>query len=740
MNKRLITGMAVGAGLIGSANSEAAASASERCAPIYDEVNQGQLSPALQQAIGRFNTKHAGVNVQILDNAKDRGIQSIDDARDYLTSTSEECNWDETSAVQVFISNRPKLWNVRQFGKVDDDITDSAMKKAEKSFINDLRDPETSQQEDVARLLDNINPYIPNSKSEAKDGGKLPVTYLGYGLLGILAIGGATLGGLRIQRGRNFKKTYLDGYTSLDNMSVKLNDTHTNTTDSLQYVPADDAIDLRQADKAVSEHLVTVDDAQNQYQTTYKRQRLQLWPDLQGLRRDKADLVDAVLKEGEHWNNVATTHLQELDHHMVNLEKMFTDLGALVDNLNISSEGLKSSGWDIGNYDSLVDTYAKLSHTVKAQREEGYIEKPADSIDAALPSMKSLLNSLKTLPERRYSIDAKVIRQEASIVTSQQTATETADKLDKLRQTYNPNCYEDLDDIDRQLSEITSQMNSLHTDASAERQQKSLSSIEKAESLAAQFDSKAGEITNLSDQVSARIQQLGNIVKELPSVITSLDLSLESTQEYAFTLYKDDVEDEVRSTIKNLVKSYNSFKDSDLKAGQPDYLAIDKTTKAYRNSIQQAMDTAKKQKQEMDSLRSESLRLSSIVNANLNSTRSYIASHQSDIGGLVSLSNFSEVTADTTLNRQNLVNQVTQLNSLKKRIDSAKKEAQAAVQRAEAEREAAAVLAAAAAEAARQSSYNASSYSSFTDTGGSYGGGSDYGGSYGGGSDSGGSW
>ncbi len=741
MNKKFLglggaIAFTVGSAFVGS--PEARAEEPYHCVSVYDETMSG-VSPALQRVIDAYAAKQIAIHVEI-DKQAPSGVSTAPDIANYQTKKAQACGYAGTAYVDVSLMLDKRQYNVQKDGKADQEVATNAVQAATTQFQSDLRDTTTPYQDDVATLLETVNPDSQKPQNqptknpstqpsmqpenttptfEMPDIPVIPMLYTG----GILVVLGAV--GVRARR-QHVLRTMYDGAVgdleSETTESAKLSDA---IGQALQNRPSDDVGELKSAAAQLMTQAASLEDGQATARRVHGQSRRQMWPSLEdatSIADEMGKLVRATAGKRAEVQQLLEADTQQKDK----LSERVDEFNSLCVSLQETIENLRSSDWDVTDAAAKLDEFSKLQSDIQQQCMQGYVKKPTQIIEKHLEDVRTLNDELIPLQDDRDRVDDSIAEQQAGIVALTETATLAQAKLESLKNQYSPSCYEDILNEVADLGVQLVQLGEVQQSAKAGVGQKSIAALRKSEELVAEFTKISTGIQNTADAVETRRIKLVTIKENLPAAVAQLDDTFEAVRKYAFETYDADVEDSTRQAIQKATDDFKKYKAEDISAEKPEYLKIEEKNETFTQRCDALALQARKEKAEMDGLRTNLANLQQQATDEYENYQEYVRLHSGDVG-VASTFNIPSVSG-SGLRRLELREANTDFNKLVAKIQTARRDAQEAVRSAEEERrrqEAARLAALAAAEAERQAEIRRQSEaSSPTNIGGGWSGGS----------------
>lgn len=697
---------------------------SPECATVYDQSKPGQVTPELEQAIGRFIRQGIDIHVQIFEDSRSQGIVSQTDGRNYTDALAERCDWRNPSSVNILISENPRVLDVYEQGAADRKIDQDTVDDALFDFKDNLRDRSTSFQEDAAAFLDDIDPSRPRAEQRNDGGGgSISAPDLPWGLLGGITGGIALFGaaGARIRRGFTLKREASGVITEAEKAYTDLVSASSEADDVLQIIPDDDALNVRAVAAQASEMYVPLDDQIRTFTRRYKREARGLWPNIDALRGDAQHLEEATTSGAQVAKQTAAM-ADQLNQDLMSLESMVTKFNSELETIHRTSESFVENGWKLDHLEDTLNRFDEVKKQIAALRDKNYIDKPADLIREYSDDIENFGATLDTLPGRRTEADATINTQPSVIEAKTAVLADVVSKLGFLDSTYDLSCYGDLQNASAQIEDILTQMATLDHATTLSKGVLSVAKLEQAEKDILAFQACVKQIDSIAGSINERIARLEKIESELPARVQTMQRELAGAREYAFVTHMGDVEEDTRRELRDIEEAFVAFQTDDIKKDKPAFLAIDKKASEFASSITSTYRKAQREREEMVSLRGNIETLASQIQSSQSSLNSYVSMHRSDVGSISTSFSSSRGQINLEADRASLHGQVTALQQTLDAVQSARRTAESRVREAEAARRRAAE-AEAARRRAEESARQAAATASFTDWGGGGGGG-----------------
>jgi hypothetical protein len=693
--RKTVVGLAMATGAIFAPNAmEAGAQTPEMCVPVYDETINGDSSTYLRDVIDGYAVEGIEVHVQIIDDATDNGVRDEGDAERFAERVENQCDWQDEDVINVFISKNPRVYDIYRTGQAELDISDSAVANVEDDFISDLRNTGTNNQNDVANLLNRVNPYdsqsveydgyqeIPGFSSEDNNEPlNIPVKQI-LVVSGLLVALGAA--GTRLKRGLTVRNLFKESREQSDATKSRATSAVMAAESQLSPLPEDDALELRDKLSSAQNELIDIINSQDSALNAYSQQKKKIWPN--------KDLVFGAAEDLDEANIEADSVIEQLEietsqvgEYVVKIESQSSEFDVLVELLYRNIEIARASGWDISSYGKRTADVDTNHEEIKRLRGLNYIERPAELIIDQTEVINKFVSEVSTLEERRTAADANHELRDQKVTEFQSKISGAVELLNSLKSNYHPSCTESIVDTDNLLEKDLSDLLAIRAESEQFKGVKSVSSLESDEKTQSDFENLLADIDSKIKTVESRDQQLKDIVENLNLNIGDISGVLSNTHDYAFSKHYEDVEPDTRQLIEELTSSFNGYVDNNVNQDKPKYLEISSKLEEFKNKVSSVRERAVSEKREMDELRSSVTSLEQEAEIKLSSLRSYVSIHGSDTS--VSAGGYSILQGNTSASRNELRNQVNEFNDVITAIQNAKSRAEADVRQAEAERE-----------------------------------------------------
>ncbi len=693
--RKTVVGLAMATGAMFAPNAtEVGAQSPEMCVPVYDETVSGDSSTYLRDVIDGYAVEGIEVHVQIIDDATDNGVRNEDDAESFAERVEEQCDWQDEDIMNIFISKIPRVYDIYRTGQAELDISDSAVANAEDDFISDLRDTETNNQNDIANLLNRVNPYdsqsveydnyqeIPGFSSEDNNEPlNIPVKQILVVSGLVIALGAA---GTRLKRGLTVRNLFKESREQSDFTKSRATSAVMAAESQLSPLPNDDAIELRDKLSSTQNELIDIIAQQDNALETYTQQKTRIWPNKDLVSDAAAELDDANL-EADSIIEQLELETTQVGEYVVKIESQSSEFDTLVESLYRNIEIAKSSGWDTSSYDKRTADVDSNHEEIKRLRSLNYIERPAELIIGQTTVINEFVSEVSTLEERRTVADANHELRDQKVTEFQSKISGAIELLNSLKSNFHPSCTESIVNTDKLLEKDLSDLMAIREVSEQYKSIKSVSSLESDEKAQADFVSLSSIIDSKINSIESRNQELNDIIENLNLDIGDISGVLSNTHNYAFSKHHEDVEPETRQLIEELISSFNSYVDNNINQDKPKYLEISNKLEEFKNKVSSVTERAVSEKREMDDLRSSLTSLEQEAENKLSSLRSYVSMHGSDTS--VSADGYSIFQGNTSASRIELRNQVNEFNDVISAIQTAINRAEADVRQAEAERE-----------------------------------------------------
>lgn len=719
--------------LLGPGHAAEAQTAAE-CVPVFDESQPNVIEDDIQEAIDDFENRGTDVHVQIINDGPSRGITgegdpAVERAIAYTERLADLCGWSDSNRVNVLVSTSPRTFAVYK----PDAISQSVVNEAQNNARDNFRDTSTSFQSDVAELLEQINPDTPRPASSNNEGGTdLPDLPLKEIFIGLGATAAAVALLARIKVGVDLYREKHEALTSSQEVTENIRNLITEALAQMSGLPEDDRPAVLTGSQSQATDLEQrADKANGELTGTYNRNRFRVWPHLDEVQAG-SDVAEAVVQEQISLEDIIEAAIQELADNRNNVGTVSNNFETGLQTLNTLVNDLTEAGWDTASTQDTIANLQEVFMTSQELREQGYINKPADTLEAKMPTLEETRHLLETLVERRAAVEVAHLHQDETITEQTAKVSVAAAQLAALRSDYDESCVSDLATFDEQFTDLLEDLTA--TEASLRQQLgiKSDAAVTEGERLAQTFDGYVAELQQMQGTIAERQAQLEDIKQNLPARLEAATNSIGDAHTFAEE-NSADVEQETQQAISKLQKRLKDFADSQVDVAKPKYLELDTELADLTNQVSEITTRALDEQTEMVNLRHNVTTFGRQLEDAINSARQTASdsdvdsSTQSAINGL----SFS-IDTSTDQGRQDLRDTQEELSQAIAKVRELEDEAQDEIDEAEAERRRR--------RAAQQSSYTSTSISSsggFGSIGGGFGG---FSGGGGGGSSSGGSW
>ena len=699
--ERVISGAAGGlllwANLLGS---PAEAHAEEAiCGAVYDTVDPGTSSGKLQEQVRKYAVRNIAVHALIL--TAPEGVANSNDLANYQEKIADQCGYAGKGYISIAVSKSPRAFNVQRNGEANKVITTSAVKAATPDFIADLQDTSTPYQDDIAGLLEAIDPSkapvgptqdlprptTPPSSTEQKPL-DVPWALIGWSVLGVATVGALGALGARIARHRQLTNMYRK---RSDELAEERDDSKAVIGEAEQLtsgLPGDSAPALREAIDKLKRAEADNEARIAEIAERYHREAIEIMPDegdIDEIDRNLSDATSTISK-------LRQAVVAEQKKFIQRLEKVKTDNAAynqLVSDCMTLLNTLEFGGWDVTPLkQEFTEITNEAANTIGELRVDENVEKLEAALTTHMPLVNGLHTTLKKVETDRQTTDEKIGKQ-----PNDQTSIDNAIGLAKtqfaaLETEYDASCYDDLTEQMNGLDGSRTKLDSLYAAAQKTVGQKIYATLQESVRLVKDFDAVLADITSITKKVAERTEKIAAIKDKLPNLLLTIASTLRNAHDYAFSgEFADDVEDETRQLIENAEKDFESFKKKDVSVAKPNYLELEKAAESHKQNADTLLKKAHAEKAEMDQLRSRYRQYIDEANEAYHSLEMYISSHSADLNGFDS-PNVDIPTYRQGYTRKELQKVIGKLEQIQSSIEQARDDAESKVRRAEERREA----------------------------------------------------
>lgn len=684
------------------------------CAAVYDTVNPGTSSGRLRKAVGEYAAHNIDVHALILAQAP-AGVTDSRGLAAYQEKIANRCNYANKGYVSVAVTDSPRLFNTQKNGGADRAIADSTVEAARPGFVADLKDRSTPYQDDVAGLLEVIDPFKahgtptaenrpPQEEPSRTEQAPLNIPWLpiGGGLAIATTVGAA---GARIVRQRQISKTYRvqNGklVEELNNGRVVVDEAERFTSG----LPEGGALELREAVKQLKLAEGNTDARRAEIAAEYGKAVKRIWPDryiTDGIAKELSGAMDTVAK----LRQAVVAEREEFIQRREKVKTGIEDFNQSVSDCTTLLNTLEFGGWDVTPLErEFTEIKDEAANTIGELRVDENVEKLEVSLGTSMPLLRGMYDRLVKIETDREMTDEKVGNQPNDIASVDDAVRLAKTQFAALETEYDASCYDDLTEQMNGLDDSRKKLDSLYAPAQKTVGQKIYATLQESVRLVKDFDAVIADITLITEKVAQRTEKIAVIKEKLPKLLSTIASTLDNAHEYAFSgEFADDVENDTRQLIENAQNDFESFKKEEVSVAKPKYLELEKTSEAHKQRAGTLLARAHAEKAEMDNLRSLYSKYIKEANETYRSLGTYISNHSSDLSG------FGRINVDIPTYRQGRTRKelraaVDALRQIQASIDQARADAELEVRRAEERREAkrqAAIAAALALEAKRQ--------------------------------------
>lgn len=710
--ERVISGAAGGlllwANLLGS---PAEAHAEEAiCGAVYDTVAPGTSSGKLQEQVRKYAVRNIAVHALIL--TAPEGVANSNDLANYQEKIADQCGYAGKGYISIAVSKSPRAFNVQRNGEANKVITTSAVEAATPDFIADLQDTSTPYQDDIAGLLEAIDPSkapvgptqdlprptTPPSSTEQKPL-DIPWAPIGWSLVSLTAVG---LVGARIARHRQLTNMYRQQKGKL---AEELNDSKAVVDEAEQLtsgLPEDSARALREAIDKLKRAEADNEARIAEIAERYHREAREIMPDADDIDEMDAQLSSATATMDELRQAVVAEQRQFIQR----LEKVKTDIAAFnqsVSDCTTLLNTLEFGGWDVTPLGrEFTEITNEAANTIGELRVDENVEKLEAALATNMPLLSGFYATLAKIETDRQTTDEKIGKQPNDIVSVDDAMRLAKTQFAALKTEYDASCYDDLTEQMNVLDDSRKKLDSLYAPAQKTVGQKIYATLQESVLLVKDFDAVIADITLITEKVAQRTEKIAAIKEKLPKLLSTIASTLDNAHEYAFSgEFADDVENDTRQLIEDAQNDFESFKKEEVSVAKPNYLELEKAGGSHKQNADALLARAHAEKAEMDQLRSRYRQYIDKANEAYHSLEMYISSHSADLNGFDS-PNVDIPTYRQGYTRKELQRVIGKLEQIQSSIEQARDDAVSKVRRAEERREEAARQAAIAAELARE--------------------------------------
>lgn len=660
------------------------------CADFYSPQNQ-EVTTELFHAVS--NMEDAGFDTRVHMYYKEdleavRGIDSQDAAARYLTDIEETCGVADGNTVSVFFSEGARVAYIRTGGTAHDAIPDSLISEETPEFRQDLRDTESSFQYDIADMLNRLNPDLRNQtdKGEESQASQDQATNIdmpwkeisiGAGAFAIIALlGSRTHRGVSI---RNInKKRQESGELIMGDLGVIIRA----IDETMASLPHDDAPELRAAYDTAGDNGVELDDALDALSSTYREQRLRIWPSKQQIE-SAADAATQAERSSVAAEREAIEEFRKFEQQLVTLYERSNKFDDLLSRTSSELSKLTEEGWDVAIYEKANDgEFSAIRDEIVALVSSGYVDKPSDLLDKHEEALKIFLMKVTSLPERREVADSTTEGLNAKREGLASYVSKHNDILQSLRDEYNYDCYRDIDGVGLDSDSILAKMDEIEAAAKKEINIKSAVSVEALEALLLQYQYNIDAIERNGGTIATQKANLERIKEELPQRVEHLSEELQQLNDFVIHLdYPHDVEEDTKQMLATLIGGFAEFKQNDLVVEKPNYFALDNGLHSRAVILEAVKADARQQKQEMEQLRENLTSLQRSAQTDVTSLSNYLNQNRTLLSGSGYYATERVPEIDLQAKRGDLKAQVAEMRRFKNAIDQQKEAARTHVYR-----------------------------------------------------------
>ncbi len=617
------------------------------------------------------------------------GIRTQDDAARYLADIEESCGVADGNTVSVFFSEGARLAYIRTGGTANDAIPDSLISEETPEFRQDLRDTESSFQYDIADMLNRLNPDLrsqvgngnesPSSQDQATD---IDMPWkeisIGAGVFALIALVGS-----RTYRGVTIRKITKERQESGELIMGDLGVIIRAIDEAIASLPPDDAPELRAAYDTAGDNGVELDDALDALSSTYREQRLRIWPNKRQVEAT-ADTATQAERSSIAAERKAKEEFGKFEQQITTLYERSNKFDDLLSRTGSELSKLTEEGWDVTIYEKTNNgEFSAIRDEVVALVGSGYVDKPSDLLDKHEEALKIFLMKVTSLPERREVADSTTEGLNDKREGLASYVSKHNDILQSLRDEYNYDCYRDIDGIGLDSGSILAKMDEIEAAAKKEIGIKSAVSVETLEALLLQYQYNIDAIERNGSTIASRKVKLERIKEELPQRVEHLGEELQQLNDFVTHLdYPHDVEEDTKQMLATLIGGFAEFKQNDLVVEKPNYFALDNGLNSRAVILEAVKADARQQKQEIEQLRENLTSLQRSAQTDVTSLSNYLNQNRTLLSGsgyYVTGQRVPEI--DLQAERGDLKAQVAEMRRFKNAIDQQEEAARTHVYR-----------------------------------------------------------
>ena len=711
------------------------------CETVHDESDPGYISPNIQKMLESYDRAGVDLHVLVINDARSLGLANTSDEgrANFADLVVEQCGWksqNPNQVVAIISYGTPRTGFLHRIGQPEIDITSPMVDSQAASFQASLSDTlhgrsNMSWQDDLAQLLNNVNPYdneaeiIPTGRpildspiqntpvvaetlQPEKPGAPINKPLV-IGIPAGVAILGA-FGGR--QYGRHKAKQLFDAAETA--IREAQNNVATFTTeenllrDTLTILKDEDIPKEKALLEKVEVHGVELKNAREELEEA-RKQNLKFRVPITRVSRVR-EITERLTRIANIANKDAiqlaadAERLQELMNNIDNIKKNFS---TLVDDIQALIDQKVADGWNMIAYMDERTSYEASETEVERMRADNLVVQPSELMDDVDDKIKQTVIDVELLPDRLAKMTRDYSMQPETMKSSNSLIELSKEVLAQIKDLYDATCFSDIENNENDFDILFATMTKCNQDAKSKISVKDAQMVIDIEALDATFDSAKAQVDSIAENIKQRFEHLGTLVEVLPIKFVELMKYNDATINIGVSA-NGDVEMDTRNKME-AIKDLISAGIVGLKETKPKYLQLETTRDSLAQKCEAIRERAQAEIQEMKQLRQT---LTQKHNEAVNDRQQLDNKcSDSDVDSSTRARARSiQITAmNTGDSRQGLKRQIAELESDIGEISSVYSQALSDIRQAEAEREAqrqAEMAAERAADAARNASHN----------------------------------